>query len=79
MAISRDGPCVTEQQVRNIKIPTLIIGTAQDHVHPLSHCVALHNMISNSRLVELTPKGVDKARYVQEFQSTLLKFFEENA
>jgi pimeloyl-ACP methyl ester carboxylesterase len=78
-AISRDGPGVTEQQVRALKIPTLIIATAQDAVHPLSHALALHRMIDHSRLVEITPKGVDKARYVSEFQSTLLKFFEDHA
>lgn len=77
-SISRDGPGVTKQQVRALKIPTLIIATGQDHIHPISHAHALHDLIDNSRLVEITPKGVDKSRYVSEFQSTLLKFFEEN-
>jgi pimeloyl-ACP methyl ester carboxylesterase len=77
-SISHDGPGVTEQQVRALKIPTLIIATGQDAIHPLSHADALHEMISHSRMVEITPKGVDKARYVKEFQSTLLEFFEEN-
>ena len=68
-----------EQQVRALRIPTLIIATAQDAIHPLSHALALHGMIDHSRLIEITPKGVDKARYVSEFQSTLLKFFEDHA
>jgi pimeloyl-ACP methyl ester carboxylesterase len=76
--ISADGPGVSEQQVRAINIPTLIIATEQDYIHPISHAEALHNLISNSRLAVITPKGVDKQRYVLEFQSTLLKFFEEN-
>jgi pimeloyl-ACP methyl ester carboxylesterase len=76
--ISADGPGVTEQQVRAINIPTLIIATEQDYIHPLSHAEALHGLIPNSRLAVITPKGVDKQRYVLEFQSTLLKFFEEN-
>jgi pimeloyl-ACP methyl ester carboxylesterase len=76
--ISNDGPGVTEQQVRALKIPTLIIASAQDAIHPLAHARALHDMITHSRLVEITPKGVDKPRYIHEFQSTLLKFFEEN-
>ncbi len=78
-SIANDGPGVTEQQVRALKIPTLIIATAQDYVHPLSHADSLHKMISHSRLVELTPKGVDKAHYVKEFQTALLNFFEEHA
>ncbi len=78
-AIAHDGPGVTEAEVRNISVPTLIIATAQDVIHPLAHAHALHAMIPHARLVELMPKGVDKARYIHEFQSTLLKFFEENA
>jgi pimeloyl-ACP methyl ester carboxylesterase len=77
--ISDDGPGVTETQVRNIKVPTLIIATEQDSVHPVAHAAALHALIPQSRFVTITPKGVDKARYIREFQSTLLKFFEENA
>jgi pimeloyl-ACP methyl ester carboxylesterase len=77
--ISDDGPGVTEAQVRNIKVPTLIIATEQDSVHPLAHAAALHALIPQSRFVTITPKGVDKARYIHEFQSTLLKFFEETA
>jgi pimeloyl-ACP methyl ester carboxylesterase len=77
--IATDGPGVTEVQVCNIKVPTLIIATEQDYIHPLAHAEALHEMIPQSRLAVITPKGVDKARYIHEFQSTLLKFFEENA
>jgi pimeloyl-ACP methyl ester carboxylesterase len=78
-SISRDGPGVTEQQVRALKIPTLIVATEQDAIHPLSHAQTLHEMIAHSCLAVITPKGVDKSRYIHEFQSTLLKFFEENA
>jgi pimeloyl-ACP methyl ester carboxylesterase len=76
--IANDGPGVTEAQVRNIKVPTLIIATTQDHIHPFTHAEALHEMIPQSHLAVITPKGIDKTRYVSEFQSTLLKFFEEN-
>ncbi len=76
--IATDGPGVTEAEARNIQVPTLIIATEQDYTHPFAHAQALHDMIPHSRLVKITPKGVDKQRYVLEFQSTLLKFFEEN-
>jgi pimeloyl-ACP methyl ester carboxylesterase len=74
--ISSDGPGVTENDLRAIKVPTLIIATGQDVIHPLAHANALHNAIPNSKLVRITPKGVDKRRYLSEFQSTLLSFFE---
>ena len=78
-SIASDGPGVTEEQVRAIRVPTLIIATAQDHIHPLAHAEALHEMIPHSRLAIITPKGVDKQRYVTEFRQTLLTFFKENS
>lgn len=74
--IAADGPGVTREDLANITVPTLIIATEQDHVHPIAHAEALHAAIPNSRLVRITPKGVDKNRYLSEFQSTLLHFFE---
>ncbi len=76
--ISADGPGVTEKQIRTLSIPTLIIGTHADAIHPMAYAQALHRLIAHSRLVELTPKGVDKAAYITEFRSALLQFFEEN-
>ena len=76
--ISADGPGVTEQQVRTLSIPILIIATAQDAIHPMAHAQKLHDLMPHSRLVEITPKGVDKQAYVTEFRQTLLNFFEEN-
>jgi pimeloyl-ACP methyl ester carboxylesterase len=76
--ISADGSGVTSQQIRTLTIPTLIIGTQQDAIHPWGIAQVLHTLIPHSRLVEITPKGVDKAAYVTEFHSTLLRFFEEN-
>jgi pimeloyl-ACP methyl ester carboxylesterase len=76
--ISADGPGVTETQVHALRIPTLIIATEQDAVHPMGHALKLHALITQSRVVKITPKGVDKAAYISEFRSALLKFFEEN-
>jgi pimeloyl-ACP methyl ester carboxylesterase len=76
--VASDGPSVTEAEVRAIKVPTLIIATEQDYTHPIAHAQALHDMIPHSRFVTITPKGIDKQRYVLEFQAALLKFLEEN-
>jgi pimeloyl-ACP methyl ester carboxylesterase len=76
-SISNDGPGVTEAQVRAITVPTLIIATEQDYIHPVTHAKTLHHMIPQSKLKLITPKGVDKLRYIDEFQSTLLTFLED--
>jgi pimeloyl-ACP methyl ester carboxylesterase len=76
--ISADGPGVTEEQVRTLSIPTLVIATEQDAIHPMAHAQKLHALIPQSRLVKITPKGIDKQAYITEFRQTLLHFFEEN-
>lgn len=76
-SISLDGPGVTEAEVRGLTIPTLVIGTARDAIHPLSHAHALGDMIKHSRLVEITPKAENRARYVEDFRSTLANFLKD--
>jgi pimeloyl-ACP methyl ester carboxylesterase len=79
MRIAEDGPGITEAQLQALRIPTLIIATDQDVIHPLAHAEQLHVLISGSILKLITSKSVDKARYLSEFRSTLLSFFEDHA
>ena len=76
-AIAADGPGVTEAEARGIAAPTLIIGTKQDYVHPLAHAETLASLIRDSRLVEVTPKSQNRARYVRDFRAALAGFFGE--
>ncbi len=78
MRIASDGPGITEKQLEALRIPTLIIATDQDVIHPLAHAETLHALIPGSLLKLITPKGVDKARYLSEFRSTLLSFLEDH-
>jgi pimeloyl-ACP methyl ester carboxylesterase len=78
-SIASDGPDVTENQLRKLSLPTLIIATGQDVIHPIATARALRDLIPGSRLVTLTPKGDNRQKYVAEFRATLLNFFEENA
>jgi pimeloyl-ACP methyl ester carboxylesterase len=77
--IAGSDPAVTPEQVRAIRVPTLIIATERDYIHPMAHAVALRDMIPQSRLVTITPKGVDKPRHVAEFRAQLLQFLEVHA
>lgn len=76
-AIAADGPGVSEAEVRAIKVPTLIIGNAQDYIHPMSHAQWLAQRIAGSRLIEITSKVVDKGRYIEEFRLALAAFLSE--
>lgn len=77
--IAVDGPGITETQLAALRLPTLIIATGRDVIHPLAHAQRLHALIPGAVLRTITPKGVDKARYLAEFRSTLLSFLEEQA
>jgi pimeloyl-ACP methyl ester carboxylesterase len=76
--IAGDGPGITEDQLSELRIPTLIIATDGDVIHPIAHAERLYALIPGSVLKTITPKGVDKARYLAEFRSTLLKFLEDH-
>jgi pimeloyl-ACP methyl ester carboxylesterase len=75
--ISADGPGVSEDEVRAIVVPTLVIATARDFIHPLAHAAALAGLIPGARLVTITPKAESKPRYLAEFRKALACFFEE--
>jgi pimeloyl-ACP methyl ester carboxylesterase len=76
-AIAADGPGVSEAEARRIVAPTLIIGTQQDVIHPFVHAETIASLIPDSRLLEVTPKSKDRARYAREFQAALAGFLGE--
>lgn len=76
-AISVDGPGISEADLRQLEMPTLVMGTERDVIHPLSHAERLARLIPNATFVELTPKGVDEPAYVAEFRAALSGFLED--
>jgi pimeloyl-ACP methyl ester carboxylesterase len=75
--ISRDGPGVTTAELARLSLPVLVIGTAQDVMHPLPLAKALAAAIPGARLVEITAKSADRAAYVHEFRAALADFLTE--
>ncbi len=75
--ISADGPGVSEADLADIRVPTLVIGHGRDVIHPLGHAAALAARIPGARLVEITPKAVSRAQYVADFHSALTAFLRE--
>ena len=74
LSIALDGPEVTEAQLAALAIPTLVVGHALDHVHPLSYARKLASIVPGACLAEITPKAVDKTRYLAELHATLGAF-----
>lgn len=76
-SIAADGPGVTVEQLGKLSVPTLVIGTERDAIHPWSFAHTLADLIPTARLVTITPKATDRAAYVREFQAALQTFLEE--
>ncbi len=75
--ISADGPGITRQQLQAVSVPTLVIGHGRDAIHPLPLARELAGLIPAARLVEITAKADDKARYVRDFRQAMLSFLED--
>ena len=75
-AIAADGPGVSEEDLRNLEIPTLIVGHDIDYVHPLSYAAAISQFIARSQLVSVTPKALSKATYLKDFHTAVTNFLE---
>jgi len=73
-AIAEDGPGVSEAEVRRISVPTLVLGTGIDAVHPLDFARLLAARVPGARFLEIAPKATDRPRYVQEFRVALAQF-----
>ena len=73
-SISADGPGVTAAELSAIKVPTLVIATRMDAVHPLSLAQEIAKLIPGAMLVEITAKSQDRGLYVAEFKNVLDTF-----
>lgn len=76
-AISADGPGVSEVEVAALRVPTLVLATEHDLIHPLEHARALATLVPGARLEVITSKAVSRSRYVAEFRAALQGFLEE--
>ena len=72
--ISADGPGVTEEQIRAIRTPAMVIGTARDFVHPLEMARELALWIPGAEMVEITPKAVSRDEYCADFRAAVASF-----
>ncbi|OBZ92160.1 alpha/beta hydrolase [Pararhizobium polonicum] len=73
-SIAMGGPGVTEDEIRKISVPTLVIGNNRDPVHPVSYARVLAEMIPNASFVEITSKSDSVEAYRHDFKSALEKF-----
>jgi pimeloyl-ACP methyl ester carboxylesterase len=72
--IPADGPGISPDYLRMLRLPTLVIANDQDYVHPLATAERLTALIPGAVKRKITSKTVDRTRYVAEFKQTLSHF-----
>jgi pimeloyl-ACP methyl ester carboxylesterase len=75
--IPKDGAGLSRQDIASIGAPTVVIGNAEDYVHPLSYASQLQGLIPGASLQIVTSKTVDRALYRSQFCEALASFFQE--
>ncbi|RUY71499.1 alpha/beta hydrolase [Mesorhizobium sp. M7A.F.Ca.CA.001.13.1.1] len=77
-AIANDGPGVTRAAAAGLALPTLVIGSGIDLVHPLATARSLADTIPNAAFVAVTPKATDKERHFAEIRAAIGGFLNTN-
>ncbi|PBB27656.1 MULTISPECIES: alpha/beta hydrolase [unclassified Mesorhizobium] len=77
-AIANDGPGVTQAAAARLAIPSLVIGSGIDLVHPLATARELAETIPNAAFVEVTPKAADKDRHFAEIRAAIGGFLDRH-
>ncbi|HEY3340990.1 MAG TPA: alpha/beta hydrolase [Anaerolineae bacterium] len=73
--IPQDSPMSGDlDELRYIAVPTLVLGTRQDPVHPYTYALQLARAIPCALLHELTPKSVNKEQHAADFQQAVGAF-----
>ena len=75
-AVSNDGPGITREATENWQIPTLVLATPDDHVHPIALAEQLAERLNAGAIVTLPAKHNNKTRYVQAFRQHLTDFLD---
>ncbi|MCA0012255.1 alpha/beta hydrolase [Mesorhizobium sp. B292B1B] len=77
-AIAADGPGVSRGVAGSLAVPTLVIGSGTDLVHPLATARELAKTIPDAVFAEVTPKATDKDRHFAEIRAAIGDFLDKN-
>lgn len=72
--LPQDAPNRDRSQWRRLSIPTLVLGTRRDPVHPFEFGQELAREIPGAQFRELTPKSVNLGRYTAELRREMAEF-----
>ena len=75
MRIITDKPCENLEQLRSIRVPTLVLANDLDPIHPLEFGPLLTKFIPGAQFRQITAKSVSIAAHERDVQEALEEFF----
>jgi pimeloyl-ACP methyl ester carboxylesterase len=69
-----DSPGVDTETIAGIRVPTLIVCSHHDYVHPLAYAERLQQILPHATLQVITAKSIDKDQYKLDFREALRRF-----
>jgi hypothetical protein len=64
------------QSAAAVEVPTLIMATPNDPIHPLSFAHALAGAIPHASFVKLEPKQLNDGPHIEEVNSLMVQFLD---
>jgi pimeloyl-ACP methyl ester carboxylesterase len=74
--IANDAPCRSLQELAAIGVPTLVLASRYDPVHPFEYGGILAQAIPGARLCEITAKSESESRYAADVQRSITEFLQ---
>ncbi len=73
-----DAPNRDAAEWATIRVPTLVLGTSRDLIHPYAYAETLARAIKGAVLEEITPKSVSPERYRLDTQNAIDNFLQQH-
>lgn len=76
--IPRDAPSHDRAEWSHISVPTLVLASRQDPIHPFEYGRVLAEAIPAAHFKELTPKSISLSQYLAGLRASLAGFLQDN-
>jgi pimeloyl-ACP methyl ester carboxylesterase len=77
--IAADGPGVTNDEVRALNVPALVVGHQADAIHPIEHARSLRDLLAHGEFVEITAKSTSRNAYISDMRGAIAAFVDRVA
>jgi pimeloyl-ACP methyl ester carboxylesterase len=73
-----DAPNRDASEWATVRVPTLVLGTRRDVIHPYAYAETLARAIPGASLKEITPKSISPERYRLDTQDAIDNFLQQH-